>query len=342
MTITLPTVNRRVLLTSRPVGIPQAHHFCIDEAPLAGPGPEKVLVRNEWLSVEPAMRGWVNAAQNYSEPVPVGSVMRAFTAGHIVASKDPAWPVGTPVTGQFGWQEYVLLDPKDIQRRIEDSDLPLSTALGILGLNGVTAHYGMLHVAQPSSGQTVIVSSAAGAVGSCAGQIAKLLGCRTIGIAGGETKKRLCLEQFGFDAAVDYKAQDFEDQLAQACEGGVDIYFDCISGAVSDAVMHHLNIGARVVICGTAAIANWDPPPLGPRVERTLLVKRARIEGFVIVDHADKDAAARADLASWIREGKLKYVEDVLDGIEQAPDSIAGLYRGENNGKRLIRLRSIQ
>jgi NADPH-dependent curcumin reductase CurA len=331
-------VNRQVRLKSRPDGVPQAQHFEIVEVPVPAPGPGQVLVRNHCLSVEPAMRGWVNAVGNYSEPVAVGAVMRAFAVGLVVASNDAAWPVGTPVTGLFGWQDYALVEGSAIQRRVEESDLPLSTALGVLGINGVTAHYGLLQLGQPKPGETVVVSTAAGSVGSCVGQIARLKGCRTVGITGGEVKRRLCLERFGFDAAVDYKAADFAQRLAEACGGGVDVYYDNTAGAISDAVMSHLRVGARVVICGTASVASWDPLPLGPRVERHLLVKRARMQGFVIFDHPEYQPLARADLAQWLRDGKLHYVEEVLDGIEQAPDAIAGLYRGENLGKRLINL----
>lgn len=331
-------MNRQVLLASRPEGVPQASHFKIVETPIPVPGPGQVLVRNQWLSVEPAMRGWVNATANYSEPVAIGAVMRSFAAGHVVASSDPAWLIGTPVTGLFGWQDYAVVDGNVIQRGVEEVDLPLSTALGILGINGVTAHYGLLQLGQPQKGETVVVSTAAGAVGSCVGQIARLNGCRTVGITGGPVKRQLCLERFGFDAAVDYKATDFDQRLAEACAGGVDVYYDNTAGAISDAVMTHLNVGARVVICGTASVTSWDPLPSGPRVERHLLVKRARMQGFVIFDHPEYHAPARADLAQWVREGKLQYVEEVLEGIEQAPDAIAGLYRGENLGKRLIRL----
>ena len=335
-----PTVNRQVVLASRPEGIPQAAHFRIARSPVPVPGPGQVLVRNLWLSVEPAMRGWVGAVANYAEPVAIGAVMRSFAAGRVEASNDPAWPVGTPVTGLFGWQDYAVVDGKAIGRRIEETDLPLSTALGVLGINGVTAHYGLLQVGQPKAGETVVVSTAAGSVGSCVGQIARLLGCRAVGITGGTVKRQLCLERFGFDAAVDYKAPDFEAQLAQACRGGVDVYYDNTAGAISDAVMKHLNVGARVVICGTASVASWDPPPQGPRVERHLLVKRARMQGFVIFDHPQYESTARADLARWVRSGELKYVEEILEGIEAAPDAIAGLYRGDNLGKRLIRLTS--
>lgn len=332
-----PSMNRQVLLASRPEGIPQAEHFRIVETPVPVSGPGQVLVRNLWLSVEPAMRGWVNAVANYAEPVAIGSVMRSFAAGRVAVSNDPAWPVGTPVTGLFGWQDYAVADGQAI-RRIDATDLPLSTALGVLGINGVTAHYGLLQLGQPKAGETVVVSTAAGAVGSCAGQIARLHDCRTVGITGGEVKRRLCLERFGFDAAVDYKTPDFADRLAEACASGVDVYYDNTAGAISDAVMTHLNVGARIVICGTASVASWDPPPQGPRVERHLLVKRARMQGFVIFDVPSYHATARAELAQWVRESKLQYLEEVLDGIEHAPDAIAGLYRGENLGKRLIRL----
>lgn len=330
--------NRQVLLASRPEGVPQATHFRIVQSPLPEPGPGQVRVRNRWLSVEPAMRGWVNAVANYAEPVAVGSVMRSFAAGEIDASRHPDWPVGTPVTGLFGWQDWAVVDPVQIQRRVTETDLPLSTALGVMGINGVTAHYGLLQIGQPRAGETVVVSTAAGAVGSAVGQIAKLLGCRTIGIAGGEVKRRLCLERFAYDVALDYRSPGFAEALAEACASGVHVYFDNTAGPVSDAVMAHLAVGARVVVCGTASVANWNPPPAGPRVERHLLVKRARMQGFVIFDHPEHGDVARADLERWIRECRLQYLEEVLEGIEHAPDAIAGLYRGENLGKRLIRL----
>lgn len=330
--------NRQVRLKSRPDGIPQAEHFELVQAPVPALQPGQILVRNVYLSVEPAMRGWVAAVSNYSQPVAIGTVMRSFAAGRVEASRDPAVPVGAKVTGLFGWQDYAVVEAAAIERLVEEEDLPLSTALGVMGINGVTAHYGLLELGQPKPGETIVVSTAAGSVGSCVGQIAKIRGCRTVGIAGGEVKRALCVERFGFDAAVDYKAGDFAEQLAAASTGGVDVYFDNTAGAISDAVMARLNVGARVVICGTASVASWNPLPLGPRVERHLLVKRARMQGFVIFDHADHYATARRDLAQWLREGQLTYLEDVLDGIEHAPDAIAGLYRGENLGKRLIRI----
>ena len=224
-------------------------------------------------------------------------------------------------------------------RRVREEDLPLSAQLGVLGVNGVTALLGLTLVGEPKPRETVVVSTAAGSVGAAVGQIAKILGCRAVGIAGGPEKARLCLEEFGYDAALDYKAAgDLSAAVAGACPEGVHVYFDNTAGPVSDAVLPHPAVGARVVVCGTASVAGWDPPPLGPRVERHLLVKRARMQGFLYFDHLARAEEAVARLAGWLREGKLRHREDILDGIEQAPDAIAGLYRGENLGKRLVRV----
>lgn len=331
-------VNRQVRLKARPDGIPQAEHFELVEAPLPVPAEGEVLVRNSFLSVEPAMRGWVSAVANYSQPVALGAVMRSLAAGTVIESRHPDWRAGDRVTGMFGWQEFAAVKPVAIQRRIDDDDLPLSTALGVLGLNGLTAYFGLLDAGQPRKDETVVVSTAAGSVGSCVGQIAKIEGCRTVGIAGGATKAALCRETFGFDAAIDYRAPDFDAALAAACPSGIDVYFDNTAGAISDAVLRHLNVGARVVICGTASIASWDPIPLGPRVERHLLVKRARMQGILVFDYADRYPQGLAQLTQWVRDGRIRYREDILVGIEQAPDAIAGLYRGDNLGKRLIRI----
>ncbi len=331
-------VNRQVLLKARPNGIPQAEHFEIVERPLPVPADGQVLVRNRYLSVEPAMRGWVSAVGNYSEPVPLGSVMRAMAAGEIVDSRHPDWRAGDLVTGMFGWQDVAAVDPQVIQNRVTGSDLPLSAWLGVLGLNGLTAYFGLLEAGQPKAGETVVVSTAAGSVGSCVGQIAKITGCRTVGIAGGGAKVALCRDAFGYDAAVDYKSDAFDAELEAATPSGIDVYFDNTSGRISDAVLKRLTIGARVVICGTASVASWDPIPLGPRVERHLLVKRARMQGFLVFDYAARYAEGLAALEGWVRDGRVAYREDILDGIEHAPGAIAGLYRGENLGRRLIRL----
>jgi NADPH-dependent curcumin reductase CurA len=330
--------NRQVLLKSRPVGIPQAEHFELVSAPMPEPREGQILVRNQFLSVEPAMRGWVNAVANYSTPVGIGEVMRSFAAGTVVASKNPQFAEGDRVMGMLGWQDYAAVDARAITRKVRETDLPLSLSLGVLGLNGVTAYFALLDVGKPRPGDTVVVSTAAGSVGSAVGQIARIAGCRTVGIAGGPAKVALCREAFGYDAAIDYKQPGLAEALAAACPRGVNVYFDNTSGPISDAVMTQLALNARVVICGTASIANWDPPPMGPRVERHLLVKRAQMAGFIVFDYQHRYEEAVTQLAAWIREGKLAYREDVQDGIEHCPGAIASLYRGDNLGKLLIRL----
>lgn len=330
---------RQVRLKARPTAIPQAEHFEIVSAPMPEPADGQFLVKNLYLSVDPAMRGWVSAVANYSKPLEIGEVMRARTVGEVVASRHPDYAVGERLVGWFGWQEYALSNGKGVIRKVEEKDIPLSAALGVLGMNGVTAYFGLLDVGQPKPGETVLVSTAAGAVGSAVGQIAKIKGCRTVGIAGGAEKVRLCREEFGYDAAIDYKATpDLDAAIAAACPGGVDVYFDNTSGRISDAVLRHINKRARIVICGTASLSSWDPWPTGPRVERHLLVKSARMEGFLVFDYEHRTGEAVPQLADWVRAGKLRYREDMLDGLDQAPGSIAGLYRGENLGKRLIKL----
>ena len=332
-------VNRQVLLKSRPAAIPQAEDFEIVRSPMPEPGPGQFLVRNDFLSVEPAMRGWVSAVANYAKPVSIGEVMRSFAAGEVIASRHPDYAEGDRVMGMLGWQEYTLSDGSQITRKVVENDLPLSLSLGVLGLNGVTAYFALLDVGLPRAGDTVVVSTAAGSVGSAVGQIAKIAGCRTVGITGGAEKVRLCRQEFGYDVAIDYKiAGSIHDELVKACPAGVNVYFDNTAGPISDTVYRQLAVGARVVLCGTASVSSWDPPPTGPRVERHLLTKRARMQGFIVFDYQHRYEEAVSRLAAWVRAGRLRYREDFLDGIEHCPDAIAGLYRGENLGKRLIRL----
>jgi len=333
-----PTTNTQVRLKARPEGIPQAEHFEIVAAPLPSLNDGQILVRNEFLSVEPAMRGWVSAVANYSQPVGIGEVMRAFAAGEVIASRHPGFAEGYNVMGMLGWQAYTVAEVGAVTRKVAERDLPLS--LGILGLNGITAYFGLIDVGRPRPGDTVVVSTAAGAVGSAVGQIAKIAGCRTVGIAGGPTKTQLCRDAFGYDTAIDYKAKDFDAAMQVACGAGVNFYFDNTAGAISDAVLARLAFGARVVICGTASVTSWKPPPMGPRVERHLLVKRASMAGFIIFDYAARYEEAIARLADWVRQGKLHYREDIQDSIEVCPGAIARLYRGDNLGKSLIRLRA--
>jgi NADPH-dependent curcumin reductase len=331
--------NRQVRLKSRPDGIPQAEDFEIVEVSEPEPRDNQVLIRNQFLSVEPAMRGWVSTVANCSQPVCIGEVMRSFAAGEVIESRHPNYAAGDQVVGMFGWQTHAAVSPAAITRKVTERDVPLSASLHALGLTGMTAYFGLLDIGQPEEGNTVVVSTAAGSVGSFVGQIAAIKHCRTVGITGGAAKAELCRTRFGYDAVIDYKATvDLDSALAEAAPRGVDVYFDNTSGPISDAVMRHLAVGARVVICGTVSQPAWDPWPSGPRVERHLLVKRARMQGFVVLDYEHRYDEALEQLAHWVRQDRMRYEEEILEGIEHAPDAIARLYRGENMGKLLIRV----
>jgi hypothetical protein len=284
------------------------------------------------------MRGWVADQGNYAAPVGIGEVMRSLAAGEVAESRHPSFKVGDRLVGWFGWQDYAAVGPDAVIRTVGEADLPLSLSLGILGINGVTAYVGLLDIGAPKAGETVLVSTAAGSVGSAVGQIARLQGCRTVGVAGGTAKTALCRQVFGYDAAIDYKAGDLDQALAEACPDGIDVYFDNTGGTISDTVYRRMNAGGRVVVCGTASVSSWEPWPSGPRMERHILTKRLRVQGFVVFDHLDRWEEAIGRLADWVRTGDLAYREDVLDGLDSCPDAIAGLYRGDNLGKRLVRL----
>ena len=331
--------NRQVWLRERPNGIPQAGDFGIRSAEIPSIAEGQFLIRNEFLSADPAMRGWIADKSNYWPRIEVGDTMRAFSVGKVIESKNPDYSVGEPVMGIFGWQDYAAVNPPQVMRKVREPDLSLSLSLGVLGLNGLTAYFGLLDVCKPKPGETVVISTAAGAVGSAAGQIAKLKGCRVVGVTGGAEKVRQCVDEFGFDAAIDYKAAgDLDAALSEACPKGIDAYFDNTSGAIHDAVLRQINLHARIAICGTASYASWTPWNDGPRPERHLLVKRATMQGFLTTDFAARYEEAIEQLAGWIRAGKLNFREQVLDGIESAPGSIAQLYSGENNGKLIIKL----
>jgi NADPH-dependent curcumin reductase CurA len=330
--------NTQVVLSSRPIGIPEAHHFELVETPISAPGEGEVTIRNLYLSVDPAMRGWVNAAFNYSDPVGIGEVMRSVAVGEITDSNHPDYAPGEIVCGMFGWQEFAVTDGQAIWFKHDSTEAPVTTALGVLGLNGLTAYFGLLDIGRPADGDTVVVSTAAGAVGSAVGQIAKIQGCRAVGITGSDDKVALCRDVFGYDEAINYRSPGLGAALTDACPAGVDVYYDNTAGPISDALYPRLNVGARCVVCGTASIASWDTWPDGPRVERHLLVKRASMQGFVIFDFVDRYPQARSQLATWVREGRLAYREEVLEGLDKAPGAIARLYAGDNLGKLMIRL----
>ncbi len=330
--------NRQVILVARPDGIPQAEHFAVRDGARPAPGDGEVLIRNHYVSVDPAMRGWVSAVANYSEPVALDSVMRAIAVGEVVESKNPDYAEGEFVCGLFGWQEFATTNGDNVWFRHDPDKAPITTALGLLGINGLTAYFGLLDAGEPKDGETVVVSTAAGAVGSAVGQIAKIKGCRTVGITGSDEKVAACTEEFGYDAAINYKTADLDKALADACPDGIDVYFDNTAGAISDAVYRQLAMRARCIVCGTASVSSWDPWPEGPRPERHMLVKRARMQGILLFDYQDRFAEARNQLAAWLKDGSLSYREDILDGLDQAPGAIAKLYAGENRGKLLIKV----
>lgn len=332
------TGNRQVWLAGRPDGIPQPEHFAVRDADVPAVGDGEFLVRNIYLSADPAARGWIVDKGNYLPRIEIGETMRAFALGEVVESRHADFPVGTFLVGLFGWQEYAAATPAQVSFRVPPGDLPLSLSLGVLGINGLTAYFGLMRIGEPREGETVVVSSAAGAVGSCVGQIARLHGCRAVAIAGGAGKARQCIDEFGFDAAVDYKDGAFAAALDAACPDGVNVYFDNVSGPVSDAVLTRLAHGARVAICGTASLSRWDPWPQGPRVERHLLVRRARMQGFVATDYAAEYGAALQKLAGWVAAGAIRYREDIRDDLDYAPFALRDLYAGANNGKLIIRL----
>lgn len=331
--------NRCVVLNARPVGVPGPGFFDVVSRAVPEPGDGEFLVRNLYLSVDPAMRGWVNDAPNYSPPVPVGDVMRAIAVGEVTDSKHPDYAPGDRVCGTFGWQHYAVSDGTNVMRKLGAEEASPSLALGVLGLNGLTAYFGLLDTCNPEAGETVVVSTAAGAVGSCVGQIAKTRGCRTVGIAGGPDKVAMCLDQFGYDAAIDYRnTTDLGAALSAACPNGVNVYFDNTCGPISDAVFERLALHARITVGGTASLQEWDPIPVGPRIHRQLLVARARMTGFLVHDYKGRFGEAISQLSAWIEAGDLVSRENVLEGIEHAPGAIRMLYRGENTGKLIIRL----
>ena len=334
--------QQRVVLTERAAGNPKATCFALEhDAPIPELRDGTVLVKNRFVAVEPAMKGWISNVVNYAS-VPTGSTMFAFGVGEVVASALDGVEPGAVVAGRTGWQEYGVADPREPMFRVVDDagdGVPLSTSLGVLGINGLTAYLALHKLGRPQAGETVLCSTAAGSVGSAVGQLAKRAGCRTVGIAGGAEKVQLCTEAFGYDAAVDYKAHDdLGAAVAAACPDGVDVFYDMVGGDTLDAVLPLLNVGARVAIVGTAGTAAWDPPPTGLRPERNVLVKRATLSGFLVFDHASEFPAALEDLSAMVKDGSLAYREDIRTGLASAPQALEELYEGKNLGKMIIDL----
>lgn len=328
--------NTQVLLDSRPRGVPTESNFRIVETPIPEPGEGEMLVRIHFLSLDPYMRGRMNDAKSYAAKVELGEVMIGGAVGQVIRSNTPAFHEGDFVVGSFGWQEYALSKGAGVMK-VDPSRVPLQAYLGPVGMPGVTAYIGLLDIGAPKAGETVVVSAAAGAVGSIVGQIAKMRGCRAVGIAGGEAKCALVTREFGFDACIDYKAGPLADALRAHAPNGVDVYFDNVGGEVLDAVLARLNPFARIPLCGLISQYNATEP-YGVKNFASLLINRVKLEGFIVSDRLDRWPAALRDLGTWVAEGKLRYRETIAEGLHRAPTAFLGMLRGENVGKQLVKL----
>jgi leukotriene B4 12-hydroxydehydrogenase/15-oxo-prostaglandin 13-reductase len=333
-----PSTNRKFVLAARPVGMPKQSDFELVSEPLPPLADGQLLLRTQYLSVDPYMRGRMTGVRTYADPVNIGQVMVGGTVGEVLDSRNPNFRAGEIVTGYWGWQELAVSDGNGL-RHLDPKLAPVSTALGVLGMTGMTAYFGFLDICQPKAGETVVVSGAAGAVGSIVGQIAKIKGCRAVGVAGSDSKVAWLTGELGFDAAFNYKTtDDYVARLQQLCPTGVDCYFDNVGGAVSDAILAVINTKARIAICGQISQYNLAKPEPGPRVFRYLLTKSARAEGFLVYNYADRFSEGIAQMAKWMKEGKIKYRETVVEGFENAPRALIGVLSGDNTGKMLVKV----
>jgi NADPH-dependent curcumin reductase CurA len=334
--------NRQIRLAARPIGLPKRTDWQFTEEAIGAPPTGGVIVKNLLLSLDPAMRGWMNEGKSYIPPVGLGEVMRAGGVGKIIASNSPGFAVGEYVSGGLGVQTYSQLDAEGLKRaglvKIDPRLAPLPKWLNALGMPGMTAYFGLLEVGQPTAGETVVVSGAAGAVGQTVGQVAKIKGCRAVGIAGGQAKCDFVVKDLGFDACIDYKAGSVRDGLKQHCPNGVDVYFDNVGGDILDTVLTRINRKARIVICGAISQYNNTTPMRGPSNYMSLLVNRARMEGMVVFDYADRYHVAIKEIAGWMREGKFKSREDIVERLDHFPEALNGLFAGENFGKLILKV----
>jgi NADPH-dependent curcumin reductase CurA len=333
----MSTTNHAFRLASRPMGLCTRDDFDYTEETLPDPGDGEMLVKVLYISLDPAMRGWMNEGRSYVPSVGLGEVMRAIGIGHVVASRNPKFSAGDHVSGLFGVQEYAISDGRGVTPA-NPALAPLPVYLSVLGMPGMTAYFGLLDVGQPVEGDTVVVSGAAGAVGSVVGQIAKIKGCRVVGIAGGQEKCDFIVNELGFDAAIDYKSEDVRAALKEKCPDRINVYFDNVGGDILDNALTRLARGARIVICGAVSQYNNEGAIKGPAHYMALLVDRARMQGFVVFDYANRYMEGAMEMAQWMAAGSLKSKEDIVDGLETFPDTLLKLFRGENLGKLLIKV----
>jgi NADPH-dependent curcumin reductase CurA len=335
----MPETSRQIRLARRPQGEPVAADFELARVPKPEPGPGQVLTRTIYLSLDPYMRGRMNAEKSYADPVPIGGVMEGGGVGVVEVSNFSGLAAGDIVVGRTGWQDYAVSDGAAL-RKVDPTVAPISTAVGVLGMPGMTAYTGLLNIGQPKEGETLVVAAASGAVGSVVGQIGKIKGCRVVGVAGGPEKCRYVTAEFGFDACVDHRAPDFEAQLTAACPKGIDIYFENVGGRVLEAVVPLLNFFSRMPVCGLISQYNATKLPDGPnrlpQLMRAVLTNRVLIRGFIVRDYGAQQADFLRDVAQWMREGRIKYREHRVKGLENAPATLIGLLKGENFGKVVI------
>jgi NADPH-dependent curcumin reductase CurA len=329
--------NKEIRFASRPMGVPTSDNFKLVDSDTTQLTDGEVLVRTLFISVDPYLRGRMREGRSYVPPFEIGQVIMSGVVGEVVESRAPGFAAGDVVTGMLGWRLYNVAKAAEL-RKIDSRTAPVTTALGVLGMPGLTGYFGLLDIGQPKEAETVVVSGAAGAVGMTVCQIAKIKGCRVVGIAGSDDKKQYLMSELGLDGAVNYKSAEMKQALKEACPKGVDVYFDNVGGEVSDAVMLLINQGARIPLCGQISLYNLDKPDVGPRPQPYLLVNRALMKGFIITDYASRFAEGIMNLAQWLAAGKLKYAETIVEGFENTPHAFIGLFSGENLGKQIVKI----
>jgi NADPH-dependent curcumin reductase CurA len=328
--------NKEIRFASRPAGTPTLDNFNLVDTDMPKPADGQVLVRTLYISVDPYLRSRMREGRSYLPPFEIGQVIESGALGEVIESRSPKFQPGDIVTGMFGWRLYNVANADSLMK--VPAGVPVTTALGVLGMPGLTAYFGLLDIGQPKAGETVVVSGAAGAVGTIVCQIAKIQGCRVIGVAGSDEKNQYLKEELGVDVTINYKQGDIREALKEACPKGIDIYFDNVGGEISDATLPLLNQGARIVLCGQISIYNLDKPDMGLRPQPYLLVNRAMMKGFIITDYAAKFSEGVKQLAQLLGAGKLKYAENIVEGFENTPRAFIGLFSGENLGKQIVKV----